>query len=548
MLSPNGSRAMLKPLIVGVICFFYAATASAATYFISPSGLDTNPGSQTQPWRTIAKAASVASAGDVVNIRGGTYNEKVSFPRNGTTTSAIVFQAYQSEVPVVDGAGITSLGSTDALLMIDNRSYVTLRGLEIRNSPRNGVRAANSIGLVFENLKVHHCSENGIAFYNTTSPSRSYIRNNTVNDVSLAGILLWKNTGGYFVIEDNTIYNVRGAGNYDGIESVDNPYLVIRRNTVHDVGIASAYSGEDYIDVGGDQNIEPSHAHHVVDELNIVYRGNGGNGLMKINNRPRRAIMRRNIISGIGIGFYEQPHATVAIYHNTVVSPPGYAIQFWTGDDPRAYGGIHVKNNILAFPPSQILQHSPRSLDGGPANILMDGNLYRFGSGGLEWVMATSSVNVGNTLADYNTWRTATGQEPNGGIFSTHTLAQLFEDHTTRNYKPKLGSPAIDAARPLTVTTSAGSGTQVPVRESFYFYDGFGMTEGDVIRVGSNPAVRITALNESTNTLTVNAPIAWSNGAEVTLDYQGTKPDVGALEFDSGTSGLPSPQNVRVTP
>ena len=48
--------------------------ASAATYYVAPTGNDTYPGSITQPWLTWQKAFSTAQAGDTVYFRGGVYN------------------------------------------------------------------------------------------------------------------------------------------------------------------------------------------------------------------------------------------------------------------------------------------------------------------------------------------------------------------------------------------------------------------------------------------------------------------------------------------
>ena len=47
------------------------------TYYVSPSGSDTSPGTETQPWQTIQKAADTLVAGDTVYIKAGTYPEKV---------------------------------------------------------------------------------------------------------------------------------------------------------------------------------------------------------------------------------------------------------------------------------------------------------------------------------------------------------------------------------------------------------------------------------------------------------------------------------------
>lgn len=48
--------------------------AGSASYYISPTGDDSNPGTVDAPFRTLLRAQDAASAGDVVYIRGGLYN------------------------------------------------------------------------------------------------------------------------------------------------------------------------------------------------------------------------------------------------------------------------------------------------------------------------------------------------------------------------------------------------------------------------------------------------------------------------------------------
>ena len=92
------------------------------------------------------------------------------------------------------------------------------------------------------------------------------------------------------------------------------------------------------------------------------------------------------------------------------------------------------------------------------------------------------------------------------------------------------GSPAIDAGTFLTYTTSGGTGTVVPVQDAKYFSDGYGMVAGDRIRIGQT-AVQVTAVNYTTNTLTITPSLTWSADQPVSYLYAGSKPDLGsALE------------------
>jgi predicted outer membrane repeat protein len=52
------------------------ANAPAATYYVATTGNDANPGTQAQPFRTIARGIAVAAAnGDTILLADGTYNE-----------------------------------------------------------------------------------------------------------------------------------------------------------------------------------------------------------------------------------------------------------------------------------------------------------------------------------------------------------------------------------------------------------------------------------------------------------------------------------------
>src|SRR5690606_37487716 len=90
------------------------------------------------------------------------------------------------------------------------------------------------------------------------------------------------------------------------------------------------------------------------------------------------------------------------------------------------------------------------------------------------------------------------------------------------------GSAMIDAGAFLTTTVAAGSGTLVTVADSLYFYGGSELLEGDSVQIGSNPPVQLTAVNHSTNVLTLASSVSWSKGDGVSLPYQGRAPDIGA--------------------
>jgi len=55
--------------------------AAPNIYYVAKNGSDSNPGSESQPWLTIQKAADTMVAGDTVYVKAGTYTEQVT-PQN----------------------------------------------------------------------------------------------------------------------------------------------------------------------------------------------------------------------------------------------------------------------------------------------------------------------------------------------------------------------------------------------------------------------------------------------------------------------------------
>jgi hypothetical protein len=98
---------------VGLAVSLTAIAAQASTLYVSTSGLDTNAGTISSPWKTIQHAANAATAGDTVYIRGGTYNESVTINVSGSAAGgSITFQSYSGETAIVDGTGLTVPGQT----------------------------------------------------------------------------------------------------------------------------------------------------------------------------------------------------------------------------------------------------------------------------------------------------------------------------------------------------------------------------------------------------------------------------------------------------
>ena len=77
-------------------------------YYVSTTGSDSNPGTISQPFATIQKAADVATYGDTVYIRGGVYRETVQPVRSGQFNNPIVYSAYNDEEVVISAGDLVT--------------------------------------------------------------------------------------------------------------------------------------------------------------------------------------------------------------------------------------------------------------------------------------------------------------------------------------------------------------------------------------------------------------------------------------------------------
>ena len=130
----RASATIKLTLSVGFFALFPAATA--ADYHVSvASGLDANPGTLAQPWRTIQKAANTVAPGDTVNIHPGTYTERVTLSgKRATAAEPILFRTLPGEITaVVDQDGVTPPNGTSALLKVENCDHVVFQNIEFRN-------------------------------------------------------------------------------------------------------------------------------------------------------------------------------------------------------------------------------------------------------------------------------------------------------------------------------------------------------------------------------------------------------------------------------
>jgi hypothetical protein len=119
-----------------------ATAPTGTTYYVAPTGADTNPGTIAAPFATLQHAATIAVAGDTVLARQGTYNALLTPPHSGNTTNGpITFASYPGELATIDGTKLAIPNGQNGLVTLNGVSYVIIEGFELTNYTTASVKA-----------------------------------------------------------------------------------------------------------------------------------------------------------------------------------------------------------------------------------------------------------------------------------------------------------------------------------------------------------------------------------------------------------------------
>src|SRR5262249_1281742 len=109
--------------------WFFQSTATPypnpSTYYVSPNGSDSNPGTLEKPWKMLNSASEHLNPGDTLILRDGTYHEQWT-PRSGTYMQSITYAAYKGEKPIIDGENRIKRN-----IELINKRYIIFDGITV---------------------------------------------------------------------------------------------------------------------------------------------------------------------------------------------------------------------------------------------------------------------------------------------------------------------------------------------------------------------------------------------------------------------------------
>lgn len=399
--------------------------ANAATYYVATpanGGSNSNPGTFSQPFATISYGVSQMSAGDLLLVRGGVYNEAVTiWEKNGSAGAWYHLKAYTGETPIIDGTGksgngVVVIGGSNP----DVSSYIRIEGFEIRNGGVNGIYLYDAHHIEILNNNVHDNIDRGIS---VTSASGSAF--GTTHDVLVKGNDVHHN------VKANQ--NLNASGWQQGLSTLRATNVEIVENKVHEnwgegldvilTDYATIRQNEVWDNFG--VNIYLDNAQYTTVDRNIVvtgwsstpssfYRGgepaNGiyvANETYSVQNPSTNLTITNNIVLWCRLGFAYSNSEYGGGLHNTIIANNTFFettdLLLWIQNGTtNVHDTTTVENNIFYAKSGQNYAYANSTLITYLSNCWYNGNSSSRKSGVGDVLANPQLANAGGAAAiDY---------------------------------------------------------------------------------------------------------------------------------------------------
>lgn len=498
----------MKKQILSIILFLNSILAFGQTnYYVSPTGNNSNIGTLLLPWQTIQYSVNQLSTNDTLNVLTGTFTEKITIPSNN-----IYIRNYLSNTPVIDATAIVSQNS---VISINNKSNITIDGLELKNNIQNDAQGilmdGSGSNITIKNCTIHdiHFSSNagdpvnagtnaqGIIVYgtnSTTAITNLKIQNNQLYDCRLGyseGIAVNGNVNSFEII-GNIVYNLTNIGidiiGHEG--TCTNPANdqarngLVKNNIIHDCLSAYASSGGIYTDGGKNITIEnnTSYKNGYGIEVGCENIGKTTDSITVRNN-----IFYNNEVCAVALGGFDYPGGSGKVTNAVIRNNTCYYNDYSNSGNGELYLSYSensiIENNILYTSSQNILSFAELTQ---PSLVFNYNTIYcQSGANSL-----TTNWN-GSAYLGYAAF--VSGSATN--INSTFADPQfILESIMTPNFHLIATSPSINAGNP----------SFIPIAGEMDM-DGEARANG-VVDCGADEYYIITGIaeNESTNLLLVS--------------------------------------------
>jgi len=220
-------------LVSSLYLFGTAITSHSTTYYVDPNGSDSNPGSESAPWKTPGKASYSAFAGDIVIFNDGLYTvlSSVRFKNLGTESNPITFKAKNTHQAKIYMNPYTATNdATLAIGVYDGNAggwqkfqsmYLIFDGLDISGGKRHAMQTAGGGHIIFRNCKFHDSGNDALKI------------NSNADYILLENCEVY-NTGLTDACDGDPGFPPEGC-NSEGLDATSTNYITVKNCYFHDI-------------------------------------------------------------------------------------------------------------------------------------------------------------------------------------------------------------------------------------------------------------------------------------------------------------------------
>ncbi len=453
-------------------------------YYVSKSGSDDNPGTQENPFKTIAKVnGTKLESGGVVFFKGGeTFDGTLSLTIDGTHEKPVVISSY--------GEGTATINGDKGEAINISGSHFNLSNINAKGAGRKTGNTTNGISLVeasygtVENVKTEGFQKSGLHLYDCKNMEvkNVYATENGFSGINIGGSEKQKSKN--ILVQNCKAENNPGdpanSDNHSG-----NGILVGKSDSVTIDHCTATNNGWDMPRIGnGPVGIWAYESDHVTIQYCISYRnktskgGKDGGGFDLDGGISNSVIQYCLSYENEGAGYGLFQYTGASLWHNNIVrycisindaaaTKGSGGIFVWNGaEDSVQLADCAVHNNLVYSTHAPAIQFEPHSLNRnfsfynnifiGAAEIV-DGPQSGEKFIGNIWWKANNEIKF-RGYKDLVEWSDATGQEKlNGETIGKQIDPLLTGPFTTNLIDPyKLNSLTSYTLQPGSLLKNAG--------------------------------------------------------------------------------------------